>query len=173
MSRSAGSSSLTTRPPISISPPVISSRPATIRSSVLLPQPLGPTMTTNSPSVISALTPWMTLLAFAPCPYVFSTPRRLIAPILFRLLLGFDQALDEPLLHQQHDQRRRQHREHRRGHHQVPLRRRVAARDHALDADHRGVHALLRRHQQRPEVLVPAEDEHDDEERRDVGPRQR
>jgi hypothetical protein len=31
-----------------------------MRSSVLLPQPLGPTMTMNSPSVISALTPWIT-----------------------------------------------------------------------------------------------------------------
>ena len=68
MSRSAGSSSLTTRPPMSISPPVISSSPATMRSSVLLPQPEGPTMTMNSPSVISALTPWITLTAFGPRP---------------------------------------------------------------------------------------------------------
>ena len=36
MSRSDGSSSLTTRPPIAISPPVISSSPATMRSSVRL-----------------------------------------------------------------------------------------------------------------------------------------
>ena len=41
---------LTTRPAIEISPPLISSRPATMRSSVDLPQPDGPTMTTNSPS---------------------------------------------------------------------------------------------------------------------------
>jgi hypothetical protein len=61
MSRSAGSSlSLTTRPPMAISPPVISSSPATMRSSVLLPQPEGPTMTMNSPSAISASTPWIT-----------------------------------------------------------------------------------------------------------------
>jgi hypothetical protein len=33
-----------------ISPPLISSSPATMRSSVDLPQPDGPTMTTNSPS---------------------------------------------------------------------------------------------------------------------------
>ncbi len=39
-----------------------------MRSSVLLPQPLGPTMTMNSPSVISALTPWITLTAFGPWP---------------------------------------------------------------------------------------------------------
>ena len=66
MSRSAGSSRLTTRAPIAISPPVISSSPATMRSSVLLPQPLGPTMTMNSPSAISASTPWITLTAFGP-----------------------------------------------------------------------------------------------------------
>jgi hypothetical protein len=60
MSRSAGSTSLTTRPPMLISPPLISSSPATMRSSVLLPQPLGPTMTMNSPSVMSADTLWIT-----------------------------------------------------------------------------------------------------------------
>ena len=68
MSRSDGSRLLTTRPAIEISPPVISSRPATIRSSVDLPQPDGPTMTTNSPSAMSALTPWMTAFAFGPKP---------------------------------------------------------------------------------------------------------
>ena len=52
MSRSLGSSALTTRPPIAISPAVIASSPATMRSSVDLPQPEGPTMTTNSPSAI-------------------------------------------------------------------------------------------------------------------------
>ena len=60
MSRSAGSRSFTTRPPMEISPPLISSRPATMRSSVDLPQPEGPTITTNSPWAMSALTPWMT-----------------------------------------------------------------------------------------------------------------
>ena len=68
MSRSAGSSRLTTRGPMAISPPVISSRPATMRSKVLLPQPEGPTMTTNSPSAISASTPWMALKALGPKP---------------------------------------------------------------------------------------------------------
>ena len=39
-----------------------------MRSSVLLPQPEGPTMTMNSPSVISAFTPWITLTDFGPWP---------------------------------------------------------------------------------------------------------
>jgi hypothetical protein len=54
------------RPPMEISPPEISSSPATMRSSVDLPQPDGPTMTMNSPSAISAFTPWMTWLAACP-----------------------------------------------------------------------------------------------------------
>ncbi len=60
MSRSAGSNSLTTRSPIQTSPPVIASRPATMRSSVDLPQPDGPTMTMNSPSPISMSMPCTT-----------------------------------------------------------------------------------------------------------------
>ncbi len=60
MSRSLGSSSLTTRSPMAISPAVIVSSPATMRSSVDLPQPDGPTMTTNSPSSTSTEMPWIT-----------------------------------------------------------------------------------------------------------------
>ena len=45
MSRSFGGTSLTTSPPMRISPPVISSSPAIMRSSVDLPQPEGPTST--------------------------------------------------------------------------------------------------------------------------------
>ncbi len=60
MSRSLGSRSLTTRSPMTISPEVICSSPATIRSSVDLPQPEGPTMTTNSPSATSISMPWIT-----------------------------------------------------------------------------------------------------------------
>src|SRR6266849_844381 len=48
MSRSFGGRSFTTRSPMVISPPVISSSPATMRSVVDLPQPDGPTSTTNS-----------------------------------------------------------------------------------------------------------------------------
>src|SRR6476660_48318 len=61
MSRSLESTSFTTRPSIAISPPEISSRPASIRSKVDLPHPEGPTITTNSPSAMSRLMPWMIL----------------------------------------------------------------------------------------------------------------
>ncbi len=57
MSRSLGSRLLTTRSPIVISPEVMLSSPATMRSNVDLPQPEGPRMTMNSPSLISIDTP--------------------------------------------------------------------------------------------------------------------
>src|SRR6185437_9974388 len=55
MSRSFGGRSLTTSPPIEMLPEVTSSRPAIIRNVVLLPQPEGPTNTTNSLSGMSRL----------------------------------------------------------------------------------------------------------------------
>src|SRR5512137_846137 len=102
MSRSLGSRSLTTRSPIEISPELMRSRPATIRSSVDLPQPEGPTMTTNSPSSTSMVTPWITKFS----PKLFFTSRNDTPAMV--LLLRFDEALDEPFLHQHDDQRRGQ-----------------------------------------------------------------
>ena len=63
MSRSFGGRSFTTRSPIKMVPPVISSSPAIDRSAVDFPHPEGPTSTMNSPSFTSrfksssALTP--------------------------------------------------------------------------------------------------------------------
>src|SRR5215470_20192577 len=48
MSRSFGGRSLTSSPPMKMSPEVTSSSPAIMRQVVLLPQPDGPTSTTNS-----------------------------------------------------------------------------------------------------------------------------
>src|SRR6478735_2350131 len=62
MSRSFESTSFTVRPSIAIVPAVISSNPASIRSSVDLPQPDGPTSTMNSPSWMSNEMPWMTFV---------------------------------------------------------------------------------------------------------------
>src|SRR6476661_8889094 len=60
MSRSLGWTLLTTRSPIEIVPEVMFSNPASIRSRVDLPQPEGPTRTTNSPSSIGIDTPCKT-----------------------------------------------------------------------------------------------------------------
>ena len=61
MSRFAGGRWFTTRSPMEMVPPETVSRPATMRSKVDLPQPEGPTSTTNCPSVISTLTSCRTL----------------------------------------------------------------------------------------------------------------
>ena len=60
MSRSLGSRSFTILESILISPLVIGSSPAIMRSRVDLPQPDGPTSATNSPSLMPMETPWMT-----------------------------------------------------------------------------------------------------------------
>src|SRR3954452_15050083 len=71
MSRSRDGMLLTTRSPIRSSPSEMSSRPATMRRAVVLPQPDGPTSTTNSPSSIPRST-WLT--ARVPSGYTFETP---------------------------------------------------------------------------------------------------
>ena len=53
-SRSLGSNWLTQRSPIHTSPALGSSSPATMRMVVVLPQPLGPSNTRNSPSAMSS-----------------------------------------------------------------------------------------------------------------------
>src|SRR3954466_12705300 len=60
MSRSLGCTLLTTRSPIEIVPEVMFSSPASILSRVDLPQPDGPTRTTNAPSSIGTVTPCRT-----------------------------------------------------------------------------------------------------------------
>ena len=60
MSRSLGWTLFTTRLPIEMVPEVMFSSPASMRRSVDLPQPEGPTSTTNAPSSIGTVTPCRT-----------------------------------------------------------------------------------------------------------------
>jgi len=60
MSRSFGWTLFTTRLPIDMVPDVMFSSPASMRSSVDLPQPDGPTRTTKAPSSIGTVTPCRT-----------------------------------------------------------------------------------------------------------------
>src|SRR5919199_4478764 len=76
-SRSAGSSRVTSRSPIRIRPEVTFSRPPIERSSVVFPQPDGPTSTRNSPSPIVRLT---SLTARTFVPNAFVTWSRTISP---------------------------------------------------------------------------------------------
>src|SRR5258707_15855914 len=72
MSRSLGSTSLTTFDPMEIVPAEISSRPAIMRRRVDLPQPEGPTSTQNSPSSTATSTPCSTWVE----PKLLRTPER-------------------------------------------------------------------------------------------------
>src|SRR3546814_16522500 len=87
-----------------ISPAVISSSPATMRSSVDLPQPDGPTSTTSSPSAISRSTP---RIASNPPGYILRTPLSCTPAI--GLLLRLDETFDEQALHSDHAEDRRKH----------------------------------------------------------------
>src|SRR6201746_1231017 len=91
MSRSLGWTLLTTRSPIEIVPEVMFSRPASIRSNVDLPQPEGPTSTTNSPSSIGIDTPCKT----SKLPNDFRTSRictdDFFSPLIFCFLTPSDE----------------------------------------------------------------------------------
>src|SRR3954452_22153490 len=76
-SRAAGGSFVTSRPPMTIRPPVIVSRPPIERRSVVFPHPDGPTSTMNSPSPIVRLT---SLTARTPFGNSFVTWSRTISP---------------------------------------------------------------------------------------------
>ena len=76
MPRFTGGRSLTRAPSMRMSPEVVSSRPAIIRSSVDFPQPEGPTKTTNSPSSTSS----ETLLTTSMAPKLLTMLRRASSP---------------------------------------------------------------------------------------------
>src|SRR6185369_14096060 len=133
MSRSFDSMSLTTWPSIAIVPPLISSRPASMRSSVDLPHPEGPTRTVNSPSAMSKPMPWMTLVA----PKLFSTSRNDTVAIARLSCSALHRAGGEPrdhvALERVVDRRRRQRVEQPGGHQQLP--RRVVGGEEAAERD--------------------------------------
>src|SRR6478752_6333002 len=111
MSRSLGAMSLTTRPPISMVPALALSSPATMLSSVDLPQPDGPTSTVNSPLSISRSIPFST----SRLAYRFDRARMLNAAISTPSLDGPRSEASEEIpsaeqIHQQRRQRRDQHR---------------------------------------------------------------
>src|SRR5678816_3460101 len=74
MSRSLGSPSLTSLPATRNSPSLTPSRPATMRRTVVLPQPDGPTSTTSSPSSIASVS---SRTALVPSGKTLVTPEKL------------------------------------------------------------------------------------------------
>src|SRR6478609_5273236 len=162
MSRSIGARLFTTAPSMLIVPEVISSSPATMRSVVVLPQPEGPTSTTNSRSAISRLTFLTTGL---PSKTLFRTFRST------RAISSFDAAgpagevvLDEERVDDRHrdgtDQRAR---------HQRAPEKDVAADELGSDTDRHGLLLGRREEHKCVDELVPREREGEDARREDAG----
>src|SRR6185437_1200788 len=163
MSRSIGDSSLTILSPISTWPEVIVSSPATMRSVVVLPQPEGPTRTTNSLSRISRLT------SFTACTssYFVLRPRMrtcAIASAFHRAGEPGDVMLDEEGI----DQRHRDRAEQRAGHQRAPEED-VAADELGGDADRHGLLLGRGEEDERVDELVPRQGEGEDAGRQDAG----
>src|SRR5438477_8456649 len=91
ISRSRGARPVTSRPPMRISPAVASSRPPTIRSTVVFPDPDGPTSTRNSPSATSRSSDET---ATAPPGNALVTPERTIPDIRCSVTTGYPSAAD-------------------------------------------------------------------------------
>src|ERR1041385_1783767 len=115
MSRSFGGTSLTISPSTAISPPVISSSPAIIRSVVDLPHPDGPTSTTNS---LSAMSRSIALTA-STSSYFLTTLRSVTCAIVLQpsALCGAGRQPGDVVVHQEGvDNERRRGAEQRAGH---------------------------------------------------------
>src|SRR5919197_5412158 len=117
MSRSFGGTSFTTSPPIRMSPSVMSSRPAIMRSVVVLPQPDGPTSTTNSLSAMSRSMPRTACTS----SYSFTTLRRFTWAIALAFRCASSQAGDVVVHQECVYEQRRQRAEERRSHDLSPV----------------------------------------------------
>src|SRR5689334_22218371 len=148
MSRCAGSSCVTSRPSTSTCPELGSSSPATNLSSVDLPQPDAPTITSISPSASLSSTPCSTSTS----PKLLRKARSSSVATLF---LAFREPLHEPALHQQYDRDRGQQGQRRNRHYLIPLSQRFDP-DHSHDAHDHRIQSWVGGDQQRPEILVPA-----------------
>src|SRR5882762_6168091 len=118
MSRSFGGTSFTTLPPMAISPSVMSSRPAIMRSVVVLPQPDGPTSTTNSLSAMSRSMP----RTAGTSSYSFTTFRRFTCAIALSPFGRAGGEAGDVVVHEESvDDERRHCAEQRRGHDLAPV----------------------------------------------------
>src|SRR5215207_700611 len=151
MSRSRGATRLTTRSPIAISPALIDSSPASIRSAVVLPEPEGPTSTMNSPSAMSSES--ARTASTSPKRLETSLKRTPATSGPLALHRSGEHAADEVPLEEdvEHDDWRRD--DHRAGREQRQVRR-VAALEEA-QPERRRAQTLVADHHQREQELVP------------------
>src|ERR1044071_8101112 len=166
MSRSFGGTSLTTSPSTAISPALISSSPAIIRSVVDLPQPDGPTSTTNSLSAISRSMP----RTASTSSYFLTTLRRLTSAMnSTSTLCRTGGQAGNVVVHQEGiDDQRRSGAEQGAGHDLSPVED-VALDQGGDDADRQ--HQLVRRcrEHQRVQELRPGDREGEDRRRDQAG----
>src|ERR1700694_4688336 len=153
MSRSIGGNSLMTLSSIRIRPDVIDSSPATIRNVVVLPQPEGPTSTTNSLSRISRFTS-LTACTSSYILFRFRITTRAIASSLHGTGEAGDVMLDEKRVDDGQRDRAEQ-----RARHQRPPKEHVAADQLRGDADRNGLLLRRRKEYQRVDELVPRQRE--------------
>src|SRR5215472_13048036 len=159
MSLCLGSTSLTGRPSMLIVPEVTSSRPATIRSAVVFPQPDGPTSTSSSPSpTIRSSESTATVPSPNRLVTESSSIRANLPPHAQR------QALDQVPLEYQVDDDRRDRADDRAGHQRRDAGRPPGGQGGQADRDR----ALVRRQeQQADQQVIPDLDELQHRHRRD------
>src|SRR4051795_8947235 len=168
MSRSFGGTSLTTSPPIMMSPPEMSSSPAIMRSVVDLPQPDGPTSTTNSWSAMSRSMP----RTASTSSYFLTTLRNVTSAMSSTLCRAGGQAGNVVVHQERVDDQRRGGAEQGAGHDLSPVEH-VALDQAGDDADRQ--HQLIGRgrEHQRIEELRPRDREGEDGRRDEAGQRHR
>src|SRR5665213_220022 len=167
MSRSIGGSSLTTFSSIEICPEVMLSRPATMRKVVVLPQPDGPTSTTNSWSRMSRLTS-MTAWTSSYFLLRLRIATRAMILSLYRPGDAGDVILDKERI----DERDRDRAQQRTGHQLAPEEH-VAAHQFRGDPDRHGLLLGRGEEDQRVDELVPRQGEGENPGRQDAWDRHR
>src|SRR5262249_34471052 len=170
MSRSFGGRSLTIRSPITISPAVISSRPATIRRVVDLPQPEGPTRTMNS---LSRMWRFTSLTACTSSYFLFRsfiiTCAMTVSPLAFhRARQAGDIVLDKEGINEGHRDRPEE-----RARHELAPKIDVAPDQLGHHADRHRLALGRGQEDQRVDELVPRQGERKDARRQDAGHRDR
>src|SRR5262245_55003102 len=172
MSRSLGGRSLTTRSPITISPAVISSSPATIRSVVDFPHPEGPTRTMNS---LSRMWRFTSLTACTSSYFLFRSFMRTwaIAVLPIRRFLplpldGTGEARDV-ILHEEGVYECDRDGAEERARHQLPPEIDVATDQLRDDADRNRLAFRRGQKHERVDEFVPRQGEREDAGREDAG----
>src|SRR6516225_8949289 len=162
MSRSMGGRLFTTVSPIKTSPDVMDSSPATIRKVVVLPQPEGPTRTTNSLSRISRFT---SFTACTPSNILFKlrSRTRAIASSLHGAGKTGDIMLDKEGIDNRHRDRAEQCARHQR-----PPEEHIPADELRRDTNRHGFLRWRRQEHQRVDELIPRQRESEDAGRQDA-----